>query len=137
MYKFEPFSTKSCLVFLPAIYKGTASKDISIEGVLLESKIKGENGKEKNMNWDKNIALTIGHPLGVLNEIEEAIPIEEEGVVNMVKLEGWKMNWLYESILHKSEEGCTGGFENIGDPDPLWENIHTKAGQCHSLNACD
>ena len=46
------------------------------------------------------------------------------------------MNWLYEAILHKTNEGQIGGYENVGDPNPLDENECLKDRQCYTLNDC-
>ena len=46
IYKFEPFSTDGCLMFLPAVYHGLNSKVIEIEGVIVRNRQRNETGLE-------------------------------------------------------------------------------------------
>ena len=87
MYKFEPFSTDSCLIFLPAIYKGRDSNEIKIEGIILKSRVKERIKVTGDDTWRNSIDLTLGHPIGILYETERVIPIEENVIINLVTLE--------------------------------------------------
>ena len=39
--------------------------------------------------------------------------------------------------MHESKEGWTDGVEDVGGPDAPGHKIHTKAGQCQTLSACN
>jgi len=116
IYKFEPFSTDSCLMFLPAIYQGLNSKVIEIEGIIVRNRQKNETGVKISDTWKNGVALTLGHAIGVMYQCNSPFSIDENVIVDLVTTKGWKMKTLYDSILYECEGGWTNETvgENIG-----------------------
>ena len=108
---------------MPAIYKGRDSNEIKIEGIILESRVKEKMKETGDDTWKNSIDLTLGHQLGILDETERVIPIEENVMINLVTLEGWNINSLYESVLYK----CEGGWTNEVEDEKIQASYNQEA----------